>query len=532
MRLAKALAVLNAVQVALLVAAACWMRLSSLGDMPAHLGDESYYANQAARLLDGRPVSLWTTSGNLLDPFFAALEIPMLLLFRPSVWALRVPSALCGLLAVVFIYVLGKRILDRTTALIAATFLVALPVAIVFSRIGCEFSQSPLFGLFALYFAFRGDGRKLLAAFVACLIVHPTNVFLLPTVLAVYLTQALRQSADDRDLQRRLLARTGLLALAAIAALGVLTFRRPASHQFYAENYRSHDWVGFLASYGKLFFCQWPRDPDGLRPFDWVYFPAVVGVFVVGAWRLIVQRQWERAALLAGLAASLAGLHVVAGSLVLKEPTYRYGAFLLVPSVLALACALRALLVDPANAPQAVFRQLQLAAIYAAAWPLLWIVQWYWFDYFTSNGHESLWTFRLDRPEPSKQLLSAVLHDAEVVGGETARTVIVAQDWWTYPQMEYLARPRRNVKVIFAKEELSVARTEDRGRLQSQLRAGAYVASHAGSPGDLLVRSLVPPGLLRTWVVPDSSGGPFLTVHRLDPPPSRMMARSSGGERR
>lgn len=534
MKLAKALKVLNAINVVLLIAAACWMRLSSLEDMPAHLGDESFYANQAARLLDGRSISIWTTSGNLLDPFFAVLEIPLLLLFKPSVWALRVPSALCGLLAVVGVYVLGRRIFDRTTALIAATFLAALPVAIVFSRIGCEFSQTPLFDLFALYFAFRGKGKQTLAAYVVCLIVHPTNIFLLPVVLCVYLTQALIKANGDRRVQRTLLLRTATLSLAAVVALGIITFRRPASHQYYSQNFKSHDWFQFGISYGKLFFCQWPRDPAGvswtatLRPFDWFYFTAAFMAFAFGTYRMAMRRQWDRVALLVGLLASVAGLHVVTGSLVLKDPTYRYGAFLIMPSVLALACVLQALLVEPSGERRTVTRQVQLAAIVTAAWPFLWIVQWNWFDYFTSGGKESLWTFRMDRPEASKQLLAFILRDAgrhkipsaNTVGfadaTRTGRPMIIAQDWWTYPQMEYLARPRREVRVRFAKEELLAQDVNALRGLQTSLWQGAYVTSHANSAGEWTVRSLFPVGSLRGWSVPDQDGHRFLTAHRLN----------------
>jgi hypothetical protein len=534
MKVAKVLAVANTVNVVLLIGAACWIRLGSLEDMPAHLGDESYYANQVARLMDGKPFTVWTTSGNLLDPFFAVLEIPLLLAFKPSLWALRVPSAACGLLAVFFTYSLGRKILDRTTALIAATLLAALPVAIVFSRIGCEFSQTPLFNLFALYYAFRADGKKTLIAYVACLIVHPTNIFLLPIVGAVFLTQVYRNTVGDPERRKRIFTGTACLTGLAVVVLGVMTFRRPVSHQYYAQNYRPHDWVRFATSYGRFFFCQWPRDPEGmswvagLKLFDRLYFGAALALLALGTCRIAKQGQWDRLALIAGLAASLAGLHIVAGSLVLTEPTYRYGSYLIVPSMLAVACLIQSLLIPGTDTRRSWLRQAQLGAVFAAAWPFLAIVQWYWFDYFTTGGRESMWTFRNDRPEPSKQALSVILQDRaqenlEPVSlsgidapAQSASTRILAQDWWTYPQMEYLARPRPDVDVTFANEDITSQDSSAFHALSDGLYSGAYVVGNAKGKGAFSIRSLLPPALLHSWEIPDHNGDPFLYVSRIN----------------
>src|SRR5262245_18974950 len=108
-----------------------------------------------ADLLAGRPFEATTPAGNPLNPFYAPIEIPLILLFRPSYWITRAPSVLSGILAVALTYVLGRRIFDRPTALIAAVLMAVLPIAIINGLFGGDPAQIPLAGIVALYFAFR-----------------------------------------------------------------------------------------------------------------------------------------------------------------------------------------------------------------------------------------------------------------------------------------------------------------------------------------------------------------------------------------
>ncbi len=187
----------TAMALAAIFAAALWLRVTSLESMPYPDGDEAWYGIQAEQFLAGRPVALLTPTGNPLNPFYAGLEVPLLKIFRPSLWILRVPSAACGILAVVLAYVLVSKLFDRTTGLITATLLATLPVTILFSRIGFDASETPLFSLLAVYFAFRGRPIAVLATFVACLLIHPTNVFLAPILLSVLSAKTVEQTAGN-----------------------------------------------------------------------------------------------------------------------------------------------------------------------------------------------------------------------------------------------------------------------------------------------------------------------------------------------
>ena len=100
-------------------------------------------------------------------------------------------------MAVVLLYVLGSRILDRTTASIAAALLAAMPVAIIFSRVSYESSHAALYGILIVYFAYRLNIIAVVLMLLMSYLVHPTNIFLLPLLLAIILVQSLKQIPED-----------------------------------------------------------------------------------------------------------------------------------------------------------------------------------------------------------------------------------------------------------------------------------------------------------------------------------------------
>ncbi len=176
---------------------ALWARVSSIETAPLPDGDEAWYGVQVEHLLQGKPFAVRTGNGNPLNPFHAGLQIPLLWAFPPAFWMLRVPSMLAGILAVVLMYGLMARVLDRTTALIAAGLLAAMPVAVFFSRMGCDVSQTPLFNVLAFYYAFKGHRAGVLLSFLCCWLAHPTNLFLLPMLAPIFLVRTLRRHPDD-----------------------------------------------------------------------------------------------------------------------------------------------------------------------------------------------------------------------------------------------------------------------------------------------------------------------------------------------
>src|SRR5262249_39537743 len=144
--------------VALLFAAAVWLRVTSLGAMPLPDSDEVWFADQIDQALHGRPFPKVTPTGNVVTFAQAPVLAPLLLFSRPaSLWVLRSASVAAGVASIVLLYQLGCRVLDRPSAVVAAGFLAVLPFAIVNSRTGYDCSQTPLYASLLLCYAFRAN---------------------------------------------------------------------------------------------------------------------------------------------------------------------------------------------------------------------------------------------------------------------------------------------------------------------------------------------------------------------------------------
>ena len=131
--------------VAILVLAAV-LRLYKLSDFPAGLNaDEAALGyNAYSLLLTGKdehghpwPVNL-ESFGDFKPALYAYILIPFIKIFGLTELAVRLPSALFGILAVYFIYLLVKELSTEYCALISAALLAISPWHLHFSRGGWE----------------------------------------------------------------------------------------------------------------------------------------------------------------------------------------------------------------------------------------------------------------------------------------------------------------------------------------------------------------------------------------------------------
>lgn len=120
--------------------------------------DEIHFAGAVARL-DSVP------NTQILTPFaevtafawaFPLMQAGSVGVFGPTLFALRLPSAIVGTLTVPALYFLARTLFDRRTAIIAALLLATFPPHIHFSRLALNNIADPLFGTLALGFLFRG----------------------------------------------------------------------------------------------------------------------------------------------------------------------------------------------------------------------------------------------------------------------------------------------------------------------------------------------------------------------------------------
>jgi 4-amino-4-deoxy-L-arabinose transferase-like glycosyltransferase len=515
----------------LLCAAAVWFRTTSLETIPEVHGDETWYGLQVGHMLRGEPFETRTFSGNPLNPFFSGLMVPLHLVSRPAGWLLRTPAVVCGILAVVATFVIGSKVLDRTTALIAAALLAVLPAAIVYSRTAFDCSQLPLFGIVILGFAFRARPIGLLVSFLLSLLVHPTAVFLLPAALAVFIVQTARKNAANPSILWRAILITTALAVVAGVGLSMIALRRPFVKAYFVHHYRPQDWPTFALGLGRFLLALGmpPHEPH-LRQ-GWLTSPsearlglqlglfwaAVLVALLFGVRRLWRDRAWDRLALVAGTLASVAGFHLIAGPRVF-DVTYRYGVVLILPVVVSFACLVEAILARPLDDDRRADRRYQLLTLTALGWLLLFCAKINWFDPQLAGGNESFWTFRSETRNSHKQVLSLIRRDLRQGGAPPGPATVITQPYWTDWPLQYYTIGQKDLVITpLFQTDPGQERDELRRHLATQMEAGAYAVGYPAGDVEQDVSAVFPAERLRRWDMV-RRGRRWLVVYRLTRP--------------
>jgi hypothetical protein len=522
------------VALACVLALACWFRVSSLGTMPGPDGDESWYPIQAYHLLKGKPFQAITPNGNPINPFFTGLHVPFLLTSDPSVWRLKVPGAACGLLAVVLAYILFRKGLDRPTALMASVGLAVAPVAIIYSRISFDACQTPMMSILALYCALRGHRIGLVASLVAAYLVHPTNIFLLPAVLPVFLTQELRRYPGDRVRQSRVVLATLSAAGVATLVVGLLMFRQRYTQSMYRPTagpqmgYR--DWALYLTNCRRLLLGITGDTPPGLtRRYDLLFWGPCAVVVALGLARLVRARQWERVAVIGGTLASVVGFYVVCGAKAFPtRQVYdlRYGLFMLVPVVLTLACAGRALLIEPTTPAREFGRWAQQAVLLGLAVALLVGAKVNWFDICAGRERESIWTFGADDTHHFELAATLFRQVSERESDPARHRVLVTESYWERNPLQYLTLKQKHVRVVARRD------WEERGAegvehaLAGHMDGGGYAVVFIGDALATTLSSLYPKDRILRWTPPNlpGRGVRLMRLRALSPDPGAPLS--------
>ena len=519
-----------------LFAVGVWYRISSLDAFPMLDADEAWYALQLERIVRGEPFEARTPSGNPLTPFQAPVLLPLIALFGPSLGVIRAASVFAGLAAIVLTCRLGTRALDQTTALIAAALLAVLPYAITQSRTGYDGSQTVLYSVLLMYAAFRVRTVAVVVLLALSYYVHPTNLFAAPCVLAVYGVRLLGQDAGSRPGRPGLALRMAALA-GVVGVLGLLTFLKPGAQQsaaLYGVGLGApHDPILFLLRLGRLFLAS-GRVP---RPaVDVAFWSVVVGLVAFGLPALIRQRQWDRVALVASVPVGALGLFVVGGSNILQPGMVRYGLFLLVPSALAAGCLIRASLIGPTVGWRRAMVPLQYAALLGLGGLLLFSLDMGRLDWSrcvdggpgVTDRAESIWTFRADRPDPTRQALRVIQRDRATrlpAGSENGRTptVVICENGWVSLLLQFLTLGRDGVLLR------NFDAPDVRSRSLGDLYEGGYAIALPGRALETLLRSVHPDGSAYRRFDVGGENDAFFHVYRLDRDPSSL-ARPMPGD--
>lgn len=436
----------------LLVLLAIVFRMAALGRLPGVNGDEAYYGVAVLNLRDGHPQTLRTASGLPLNPCYV---IPVYLLHlghpTPAFWLLRLPALLSGLAAVLLAYPLLARVVDRWTALFATLLLACLPIAIAYSRFGWDQSQAPLAALLCLYFSLKRQVAGAVAAFLLALWIHPLNVFLAPILLGPTVVEWWSNTDTvERSVRWRHLW-TWLLGL--IAALVVLTllvpsfFLRMGLERILDSGGRLLDLLGwglFASLVGDFLSGTTIYSYLSTPPSDWVllerllFWGLAIGLFFAALPRFRQRHDTAALGLLLGILVSLAGAYLLFGLSTVQPGWERYSMWLVTPACLLAALAVSSL----GDLPTA--RSRQLAGVLAVCALLLGSFYLRYFQVLIHTGGEVHRAARTGPVEPKQAAYEAIVAWA----GDDSPFTVLAEDWWCYWPIRYLAHDRPSMQVV------------------------------------------------------------------------------------
>jgi hypothetical protein len=493
------------VALSVLLSWAVWFRLARLGTFPEVDGDESWHALQVSRLLRGEPYALWTYTNLPLSPYHVALELPGLLLApRADFWVLRVPCAVSGLLALGLMGFVARRMFDGLTAAIATGLLAVLPVAIIYARTGYEGSHTPAYTLLLIYLAHRLKIWAVAGLLLTVYFVHPTNLFVVPTVLALIAARSIRRSREEGRPVLRTLAWRLALPLASALAMGLLTVRWSTASVADAGLRGAHDPWLFLRRLGHLFLGLEDTAP---RTLDWAFWSVVGVVGCLGAIRLVRSRRWEPLALIGGTVLGALALFVVGGSNSIQPGVTRYGLSLVTPSVLGFACLVRTLVVPPKGRGLGTLRFAQLASLLVLGGAILGTCRPEWITpahvLRSADGSATLPHPRFDPARhPARRALEQICRDleSEAAGssdgsGQPGRRVVKIETPSLSMAMGYLAtdHPELDVRDFRLATAETPAWSQD---LVATLLEGGYAVGGPDGPVARIVESAFP----RSWL--------------------------------
>lgn len=446
-----------------LFAVAIFFRLWKLGTITGMNGDEAQYGVYAIQFLRGEAIPLRTNTGNPLNVFFFLPQVVLHALWSPSFSLVRVPALFSGLLALVPNWWLCRRVFGVRTAAISTVLLAVLPINIAYSRIGWDTSQTLLATVFVCYFSLlavveQANAKRWLTlaviATAAAILVHPTNVFLIPLVVVAALYERRDQVRDwlepRRDRRRWMFAwlAIGVAALAITwvgrHGMGIGSQQLPDVTEagLFARNYvRLFSGVTVyrylagsqLAAGGA---SGWLGIDLGLLDVAGFLAMGVTCIGLFAAFRAHFGPA-ERV-LVVGSAISAVGYFLVAGPFAIEPHWERYGLCLILPGVLIASVTIAWFFGRMGR-----IKPHAQAVVIMAAWAFLLSFHANYFGYIEKTGGLSHNTLRTAEVEPKELALGHILARRD----NSKPLWIVTSEWWTYWPIRYLAMPEEDVRV-------------------------------------------------------------------------------------
>ena len=154
--------------VSLIIAAAFFLRISNLELYPYPIvNDEGEMGKSALCILSGKCSNFFEMAW-AAQPYLASLPQALSLkLFGISTFAIRIPMAVVGALAVLSAYLFAREVFDRRVALIAAALMTTLPVLVHFSRVAVDNAVDVYFSSTLIWLLYRGAKHNDRLAYMA-----------------------------------------------------------------------------------------------------------------------------------------------------------------------------------------------------------------------------------------------------------------------------------------------------------------------------------------------------------------------------
>ncbi len=440
-------------------------RMLHLGSIPGINGDEGWWGVQCTRWAQGVAYETKTTSGNPVDMAFL---VPLGLLHKvagPSFFVLRLLPAVANLIAIGLGFFLVRRLYGTTTAWITTVALSIAPTAIVHSRFCQDPSQSVLWTSVTMYLALLAlkeprrwwiYGIASLLAFGMAFWTHPTNLFVAP-FLVLPTWPVVKRWIPSSPRGQIYFAAGVAVVVSAIALIMLfvvwpaLKSRTGASAMLdkpWLDTARAHltdpgHWFEYIRNYGRLF--------SGVSVYRYVSGPhltaavygataVIVAIGVIAGVVMMVRR--HRSALDHGLVFGWATMWLLyflfAGPESIRPHYERWGLVLIPPVMLLIGRGVTGWI---ERGPRIRWATIACATVLAAA--LVGSFYLSYFREFQTSGGRSHRTFITASTEPKQQALEHIL--ARRTGNEPV--MIVANDWWQFWPIAYLAQAETGVTV-------------------------------------------------------------------------------------
>ncbi len=491
-------------------------RILFIQNIPGINGDEAWYSIQITEFFAGKsPKLIAAPLGRpLINPFFILILLPVTMLFSPSFWILRTPSLIAGILLLPLSYILLRRSLSHSSALITFILAASLPINIAYSRFGWDPSQTALASLFVIHFTFKRNVLGIVLSFIAALFVHPTNIFLFPIILGPYAAEFIFNTNGEKRKTKNLYLFATALVLICLTVIflqvspNIIAAIKKIPERFLDFN----QWSVFIIYFGRLFtgttiysYIVSPLFEKGAYIGDFVFWSFSVVVFIFGGRRILQKKQWAHVGFICGLVLSAALFYLIAGIQGIQPHYERYAVFLVMPYIISVAILLEniSLRCKMPRLPKVVGLLLGTMLLYG-----------FYFNYFQfiiETGGQSHRTFRTAPIEPKEHAYLLIKNDS--MKYKHAFTIF-AQDWHIFMPIRYLISGEKRISAINMKS-IMLPETEFR---KSLLPGGrAYMIGYASGNIRSLMSGMFSPDELKTWVIKDYAGKDLLMVCRLGP---------------